>query len=306
MKRICIYLAFSGLLAACGGRDSPSNPAESLPNRDVPVDDSAENYSEGARLEAGRAGCQGSLGVDAQGRLQACCTPETGETDVKGLAIPGRENCREDFVKLSAACTVSTDQGEKEGELWACDTAETASRDEPAPEIVDPVWLNTDPSIVHTSGESNARRLHPTGLLLGKLPKDAYLDVQQRVVGSRYPACNFFLITALCESGYCERSKPFYVAAEFDSYFFKEGWRLVKLEELKKLFKDRVAFDSAVQKDNPVAGRPGHVMVPLGLDAAGDVVVAQGNLGTVTNEIKRVSDAYLTSWQGGFNIFVKQ
>lgn len=305
MKRVCLSWTALAVLAACGSNDSVPNPAESLPNRDVPLEDSAQNYT-GTPLRADRAGCQTGLGVDSQGRLHVCCTAPTTAEDLADLPISGRERCREEFARVSAACTVSTDQGEKPGDLWACETAESAGTD---PSVTADPMIQEDGdehSLVHVSGASEERKLHATGLLLGKLPQTVYLDLQQKVVGSKYPACNFFLITALCESGYCKTSKPFYIAAEFDTYFFKNGWRLVTLAELKKLFREKAVFDSAFQKDNPVAGRPGHVMVPLGLNADGQVVIAQGNLGTATNEIKVASDTYLTQWQGGFNVFVKQ
>lgn len=312
MKHISIYtVLFSALmLAGCGGkRERPTNIAESLPNRMVPLDASAEDYAD-ARLTPNQPGCQGGLATTAEGQLQLCCTSVTLPADISWLTLDEVKNCESGFSVASSTCTVETTEGEKEGALWKCDPRPVEANSTPIPDAPgdaddQALFDALVTPVAFTSGESTLRKIHATGTYLGGLPKELYVEVQKEVVGSTYPACNFFLITALCKSGYCEREKPFYLAAQFDDYFFREGWRLVKLEELKKLFKERQVFDSVLQKDNPVAGRPGHVVVPIGLDANGDVVIAQGNLGTVTNEIKRVSDSYVTGWQGGFNIFVK-
>lgn len=145
------------------------------------------------------------------------------------------------------------------------------------------------------------------GTLLGLMTSKNYLKLQDKWVGSVYPACNFFLITALCEAGYCKTSKPFYRAAEFDLYLMATGFKTVTLTELKALFVNKVKFDAVLQKDNPVEGRPGHVMVATGYDATKDrITIAQGRLGEATHELKTVTDSFIESWQGGFTIFVRK
>lgn len=148
-------------------------------------------------------------------------------------------------------------------------------------------------------------RLAAEAMLLGMMPASQYLPLQQKWVGSRYPACNYFLITALCEAQYCEKAKPFYKAADFDLYFLRTGWIEMTLKELKALFRAKARFDAVFQKSGVTSSRPGHVMVAVGLDPeSGQVTVAEGSLGTVTHHIETVTDRYLESWNGGFHIFV--
>ncbi|MBC7691781.1 MAG: hypothetical protein H7222_08420 [Methylotenera sp.] len=158
-----------------------------------------------------------------------------------------------------------------------------------------------------TRTSEDSFRLSNTGMLLGLTEQNAYLEIQNRWVGSTIPACNFFLITALCEAGYCETEKPFYLAAEFDLYFIQQGWKQVSLSGLKRLFIEHAKFDAVFQKPGPAKGRSGHVMVAAGYDSATDqIIIAQGNLGVATNEIEKVGDDFLLNWDGGFTVFVKQ
>lgn len=149
--------------------------------------------------------------------------------------------------------------------------------------------------------------LTDAALMLGVLDSTTYIKIQKKWVGSTMPACNFFLITSLCEAGYCKKSKPFYKAADFDLYLLGAGFEKITLTEAKELLKTTQKFDLVFQKKSPNPGRSGHVMVGIGYDAATNKIrVAQGNYGVTTNEIKLVSDSFITKWQGGFNIFVRR
>ncbi len=165
---------------------------------------------------------------------------------------------------------------------------------------------NQDQAVEQVPDLPNEFTLTENATLLGLLDSKNYNIHQKKWVGSIYPACNFFLITALCESGYCKKNKPFFRASEFDIYLMSAGFEKVTIEELRNLYMSNRKFDVVYQKDNPVKEKPGHVMVGIGYDSDKDrFKVAQGNLDVVTNEIKDVKASYLTGWQGGFNLFVR-
>lgn len=143
--------------------------------------------------------------------------------------------------------------------------------------------------------------------LLGLMKDADYNEVQQKWVGTRYPACNYFLISALCESGYCQKAKPLYRAAAFDLYFLQSGWREATLAELKELFRRKARFDAVLQKPGVTAARPGHVMVAVGLDPESrQITIAEGSLGTISHHLETVTDRYIETWNGGFRIFVNR
>jgi hypothetical protein len=152
-----------------------------------------------------------------------------------------------------------------------------------------------------------AYTLSETADTLGKLPTEVYLAIQKKWVGSEYPACNFFLITALCEAGFCKEAKPFYIAADFDQYFIAQGWKQIDLEALRTKAQNKETMDVVFQKPGVTKSKPGHVLILDHYNAQDHrFVVAEGSLGTVTNEVKEVSDDFLLSWNGGFKIFVRQ
>jgi hypothetical protein len=149
--------------------------------------------------------------------------------------------------------------------------------------------------------------LGSTAESLGKLSSTDYMTKQLGWVGSAIPACNFFLITALCEAGYCRRSKPFYKAADFDQYFIAEHWDTIDLESLRIKAIAHQPMDVVFQKHGVDSSQPGHVMILVGYNSeTQQFVVAEGSLGTVTNEVQEVDDRFLTDWNGGFRIFIRQ
>ena len=91
----------------------------------------------------------------------------------------------------------------------------------------------------------------------------------RRCFGSTFPACNFFLITSLCKSGYCAGGKPFFKASHFDGYFRANGWKEITVSQLKSWLEVGTEFDGVLQRDGK-DGR-GHVMVPIGVASDGDL-----------------------------------
>lgn len=163
------------------------------------------------------------------------------------------------------------------------------SETEPTPTVA--------PSLDPTPGN-----LSSTALRLGELSDELYLPIQDKWLKNSEKACNFFLITALCESGYCSNSKPYYRAGDFDDYFFEKGWILITLEELKTILTDQRAVDVVVQRDPPQGWTAGHVVIPVGITPLNTVLVAQGNLYKEWNEIREWSDS---DFSDGFRIFAK-
>lgn len=150
------------------------------------------------------------------------------------------------------------------------------------------------------------RRLAHVAHRLAGLSEAQYLKLQKRWVGTTTRACNFFLITALCESGYCRDSKPFYRAADFDLYFQKTGWRKVTLDELRARAGNREAMDVVFQKGGRFPGAPGHVMIYTGYDLElGLIRIAQGELRRISHERIEVPEEELNSWDGDYTIFAR-
>lgn len=149
-------------------------------------------------------------------------------------------------------------------------------------------------------------RLAPVAFELGSMSRANYLPYQKQWVGSTYPACNFFLITALCEAGYCEKSKPMYVASHFDSYFRATGWTRTSYQVLKERFTNHQDQDAVFQRKARSPYRYGHVMIPIGYDPSTDkFVVAEASLGTATNKVEELKTEYLETAEGGFRIYLK-
>lgn len=144
-------------------------------------------------------------------------------------------------------------------------------------------------------------RLSEEAAKLAKLSRSAYLKIQKMTVGSSFPACNFFLITSLCKSGYCEEAKPFFKAASFDGYFRSNGWKEAKISSIKNWLIDDRDFDVVFQRDG--RGGRGHVMIPIDVTADGKIRFAQGNHGQATNEIVSFTPQSVASQ--GYRAFVK-
>ncbi len=144
-------------------------------------------------------------------------------------------------------------------------------------------------------------RLAEEAAKLTKLSRADYLKIQKTTVGSVFPACNFFLITALCKAGYCEEGKPFFKAASFDGYFRSNGWKEVTIASIKSWLLDNRDFDAVFQRDGR-SGR-GHVMIPIGVTAEGRIRFAQGNHGKATNEVVTFTPQSVVSQ--GYRAFVK-
>lgn len=148
---------------------------------------------------------------------------------------------------------------------------------------------------------------------LGLLRKKEYLTFQRKWVGSDVAACNFFLITALCEAGYCKKEKPFFKAADFDRYFERTGWKKITLAELRdKSIRqepmDVVFQKKGLKKPGQKKEPPGHVMVYVEYHPErNEVTIAQGDIETrVTNESFDQPEINITDWEGGYNVFIKQ
>ncbi len=150
-------------------------------------------------------------------------------------------------------------------------------------------------------GES--RILSETALGLGELADELYVPIQKKWLKSEEKACNFFLITALCEAGYCKQSKPFYRAGDFDIYFFEKGWVLITLEELKTILREKKPVDVVAQRDPPAGWTMGHVAIPVRLTNWDTVELAQGNSKQEWNEIVEWGDREFET--GGYRIFAR-
>gem|GEM_PF-3461979 len=142
-------------------------------------------------------------------------------------------------------------------------------------------------------------------------PRSKYLDLQKELVANRTKSCNFFFAVALIEArapdakGQAATSSnyPSAMAAQLDkTYFIPAGWRQIKLAELKQWFRDGKTFDVAIQRGAPEGKRHGHVAIPIGLNADGNVMVSEASYLTESNRISVYPDASLAS---KFRIFVR-
>lgn len=135
---------------------------------------------------------------------------------------------------------------------------------------------------------------------LANLSDADYLIVQNRWVGSAEAACNFFVITALCEANYCKSDKPFYRAAQFGSYFKETGWVEVNFPDAKSYLAQTSDLDLVAQRGALHGGSMGHIAIPIQLNASRKIVVAQGNYHQSTHEIETWDDAFAQ----GFHYYV--
>ncbi|MBC7397883.1 MAG: hypothetical protein H7333_10615, partial [Bdellovibrionales bacterium] len=133
-------------------------------------------------------------------------------------------------------------------------------------------------------------------LRLAQLSEKTYLSFQQKWIGSKEAACNFFLITSLCESGYCKNDKPFYRAADFDTYFRETGWAEVTLGEAKKFLQNNSEIDLVAQRGSSTPSGMGHVAVPFRVGSQNDLIVAQGNYHESSHEVENWDDRFAQSF----------
>ncbi len=135
-------------------------------------------------------------------------------------------------------------------------------------------------------------------------PKKSYLALQKSLMGSSLRSCNFFVDAALIEANLAtSNSFPNLQAAAFDTkYFVPKGWKRVTLAQLKQAFKDHKTFDAAIQRDAPPGKAHGHVAIAIGLNTAGNVMIAEASYMTESNRISVYNDASLNS---KFKIYVR-
>jgi hypothetical protein len=149
---------------------------------------------------------------------------------------------------------------------------------------------------------SDDRVLLPTAIHLVSLSDAEYLSLQEKWVGSEEAACNYFVITALCESGYCKSDKPFYKAADFGTYFQDTGWAEITLAEAKVYLKNKSQLDMVAQR-GPLSGETmGHIAVPYEVNADEELVVAQGNYDESTHEMQHWGDSFASPFHYYVNL----
>jgi hypothetical protein len=145
---------------------------------------------------------------------------------------------------------------------------------------------------------------------LGVLEHNAYLAIQRKWIHSNISACNFFVITALGEDGLWRAAEPLLSADAFAGYLSGGGWTGTRLDEsthnldvLKEMFRRNEDFDVIGQRTEAVHG---HILIPIGVAPSGNLVVAQGELNGIANQILEESDEYMYRDHGGMTIFVRQ
>lgn len=235
---------------------------------------------------------------------------------LRGLRISGARAGLQGDIKMKAATTIAQSFKRTSVTVYlvmsvflnGCGSNPPDSENLPNREV--PVEMGADEAAdLSTAGPTPApaATLNEAGALrekaseLGNLPDELYVPYQEKWVKSKTKACNFFLITALCESGYCKTAKPFYRAADFDNYFFEKGWILITPDEMRKHLQDGTKVDMVLQRDAPLGSCCGHVAVPVGLNSAGVLQVAQGNHMQEWNEIIEYGNRYLST----FRIFAR-
>ncbi len=136
-------------------------------------------------------------------------------------------------------------------------------------------------------------------------PKKKYLELQKSLMGSSLRSCNFFFVAALIQAHVTdsEHFPPWQAASLGSKYFEPRGWKKINLATLKQWFRDGKSFDVAIQRDAPSGMRHGHVAIPVGLNADGDVLVAQASYLTESNKIVTYRDSSL---EAKFRIYVRQ
>lgn len=135
--------------------------------------------------------------------------------------------------------------------------------------------------------------LSETAAELALMSGAKYQTLQVDIVGKPTRACNYFVITALAEAKVVgPKSLPFFTAGSFDNKYLtvKNGWARISLVELKQWFKEGRSFDVIFQKDPPAGKSYGHISIPIGLNAKGDVMVAEASLNKVANRVRVYTD----------------
>ncbi|MBC7386845.1 MAG: hypothetical protein H7301_11880 [Cryobacterium sp.] len=146
--------------------------------------------------------------------------------------------------------------------------------------------------------------LSETAARLASMGRRDYQKLQYDVVGKKVRACNFFVITALSEANIADdRHLPMFTAGSFDTnYFIPKGWTRITVETLRSWFRDGKSFDVVIQRDPPHGRKNGHIAIPVGLNSAGKIMVAEGVLGRISNRLRLFSDSEVTK---GYKIFVR-
>lgn len=151
-----------------------------------------------------------------------------------------------------------------------------------------------------------SHHLSEVGLRLGGLSKSEYADLQQKWVGTAAPACNFFVITALCEDSECPAVYPDPLASQFGTYLSSMGWKEVDLGTMEELFLEGADFDVIMQSEGTRETEHGHVLIPVSLGDNHQLTVAQGELYLITNEVVVEDDRTLMNFDGGMHIWISQ
>ncbi len=158
-------------------------------------------------------------------------------------------------------------------------------------------------SVVDRPRTTDQFQLSETAARLGAMNSAKYRLQQKDAMGTSFRACNFFLITALVESGITdEKHLPLYQAALFDSkYFEPKKWKKIKVATLKEWFANGKVFDVVLQRNPPKGKSHGHVAIPVGLNETGQILVAEGVYKKFSNRIR----VYTDSETEKYNIYVR-
>jgi hypothetical protein len=148
---------------------------------------------------------------------------------------------------------------------------------------------------------------------LGLMQNSEYLALQKSLTGTKEKSCNFFFAAALIrahgpalnDTTATPDNFPIWsnLAANLDTkYFIPTGWKRISVATMKKWFKEGKPFDVALQMDAPAGKGHGHVAIPVGLNAKGEVLVAQARLDKVANQVVVYSDKTISS---NYKIFAR-
>jgi hypothetical protein len=162
------------------------------------------------------------------------------------------------------------------------------------------------PSQATDSAANRTHHLAAVSCSLGAMDSGTYSSIQQKWVGRTEAACNFFVMTALCQDGECSQKLPDVTADDYGSYLKKKGWKEVKLSKLEKLFDEGADFDAIMQSDGTKSDSHGHVMIPVSMGANHQLTIAQGELGSAANEVIVDDVQTIMNIDGGMHIWVSE
>jgi hypothetical protein len=162
------------------------------------------------------------------------------------------------------------------------------------------------PSQATDSAASRTHHLAAVGCSLGAMDSATYSSVQQKWVGKTQAACNFFVMTALCQDGQCSKKLNNVMASDYGSFLKKNGWKEVKLSTLEKLFDEDADFDAIMQSAGTQSNSHGHVLIPVSMGANHQMTVAQGELGSAANEVIVDDAKSIMNIDGGMHIWVSE